>query len=497
MKVATFLAGLLLACRAANLAQATSKGIPSYTRNSIRTWFDISASRHPTLQHAVAMIRETGQPPDHKVAAFMPNHDATLTGFTTERANTRPVNIGRSRAAQLKRKENSMKYPPVLLTAVFLVSMGIASQAQDDCPPVGCNCSYFNGLYDDVNQENLSQTLQHYSGGNHNATYAAAVSCDFVDGSKQPDGLYKCADSGVASTHVTTGETTGDTSPTYIGHMSPTVHRISTSAQACTISGNGEISLSTTGVISVTECYTGDGLCLPSSMTFMFGNCSQNVTYTDHLGQYGSVLWQQPFVTPLSCPYLEAPGPSPIIIPLNGGDFSDAFTDSSNDSVLFPLRTGQQPQAMAWIAKDAPYGFLVLDRNGNDKIDALDEMFGNFTHQPMKIYPHDTERPYEPNGFHALSYFDAVGHGGNNDGVLSKDDEVWSLLRVWVDTCHCGQSQFGKLYTLDELGITTLGLRFVKAERQDRYGNKLKFKGFMVQNGRQVTVYDVFFRPAP
>jgi hypothetical protein len=129
-------------------------------------------------------------------------------------------------------------------------------------------------------------------------------------------------------------------------------------------------------------------------------------------------------------------------------------------------------------------------------------MFGNLTKQsydPEKDKGHlDANGIHHPNGFLALREFDECRpeyrKGGKCLGVLNDQAAIWSQLRVWVDTDMTGDSRFGKFYTLDELGITEIGLNYVEENRQDRYGNRLSFKGAMIQNGHAVPIYDVFFR---
>jgi hypothetical protein len=192
------------------------------------------------------------------------------------------------------------------------------------------------------------------------------------------------------------------------------------------------------------------------------------------------------------------------VIPLHGGGYVDAFTDfDAGDTVTFHLiEDPNSAYPMSWIAKGAPYGFLVLDRNLNGLIDNLREMFGNLTPQPrapvqsgQSQYPKlEGHKGYTPTGFGALAYFDRTDKGGNGDGVISKADSIWPQLRVWEDTCHCGVSSAGKMYTLDELGITEIGTSFVEEERRDRSGNQLRFKGYLKQGNAHVAIYDVFFR---
>ena len=208
----------------------------------------------------------------------------------------------------------------------------------------------------------------------------------------------------------------------------------------------------------------------------------------------------------------QALAPSPIVIPLDGGDYADAFSDfDSGETVTFDFAGRGHPLIMSWIQKDAPYGFLVLfrDAKGNpdqnwqtdgNTIDSVHKMFGNLTRQDYDpaTMPLGKDGFHHPNGFLALQVFDdgrpEYRRGGKCKGVLDKDAPIWPQLRVWVDTCFCTDSRLGRLYTLDELGITEIKLKYVEESRRDRYGNKLSFKGAMIQNGKTVPIYDVYFR---
>jgi hypothetical protein len=58
------------------------------------------------------------------------------------------------------------------------------------------------------------------------------------------------------------------------------------------------------------------------------------------------------------------------------------------------------------------YGFLVLDANGNGRIDDISEMFGD--------------------RFQG-GYAELAGYDSNHDGKISLGDLIWSELKVWQD----------------------------------------------------------------
>jgi Ca2+-binding RTX toxin-like protein len=127
---------------------------------------------------------------------------------------------------------------------------------------------------------------------------------------------------------------------------------------------------------------------------------------------------------------------------------SDVHFDMDGDGFL---------ERTAWVSPDD--GFLVLDLNadgtrgvGDGQIDQAEELvlshwfdWGNTT---------DLE---------ALATFDAwAGRGGNNDGILSDLDSVWSELRIWQDKNGNGvvDSDLDELKNLGEHGIQSINLSY-------------------------------------
>lgn len=157
------------------------------------------------------------------------------------------------------------------------------------------------------------------------------------------------------------------------------------------------------------------------------------------------------------------------------------------DGVAFDLDADGTPDLTAWTRGGSDEAFLVLDRNASGSIEDGKELFGDATPQPISD-------PELRNGFAALAVFDDSLSGGNEDGVIDANDEIFPSLQLWVDTNHDGTSDPDELVSLDEAGLVAIDLEYRALGRKDRHGNELRFASRVEMTTRVTKAWDVFFR---
>jgi hypothetical protein len=161
------------------------------------------------------------------------------------------------------------------------------------------------------------------------------------------------------------------------------------------------------------------------------------------------------------------------------------MTDAAG-GVVFNILNDNVPLAISWTAATSSNAFLVLDRNGNGRIDSGEELFGDLTPQPAFA---------APNGFLALAEYDKTGNGGNGNGRIDAGDAIFAQLRLWQDVNHNGASEPNELHPLPALGIGAIGLDYKESKWTDQYDNKFRYRAKVYDvNGAQAGrwAWDVF-----
>jgi len=174
---------------------------------------------------------------------------------------------------------------------------------------------------------------------------------------------------------------------------------------------------------------------------------------------------------------------SPIVLSLEDGRFD---LSSAEDPVLFDLLGTGDPALFSWTERGSDEAFLVLDRDGDGRIEGGRELFGDQSPQVPSA---------EPNGFRALAVFDDPMNGGNGDGWIDARDPIYEHLQLWNDANHDGVSQASELVDLEQGGVEALAVEYRTVGRRDPNGNLLRYQARVIRSvgaGAPVA-WDVFF----
>ncbi|MFM7363743.1 MAG: hypothetical protein ACKO11_04410, partial [Cuspidothrix sp.] len=167
---------------------------------------------------------------------------------------------------------------------------------------------------------------------------------------------------------------------------------------------------------------------------------------------------------------------SPIILDLDGNGVD---TISKSAGINFDLDGNKFAETTGWVGKND--GLLVLDKNGNGKIDNGTELFGNNT-----LLKNGTKAA---NGFVALAELD-----NNKDGKIDASDTAYNQLRVWKDSNSNGVVDTGELLTLTQAGVKSLNTGYTNQTQTDAQGNQhLQVGSYTRTDGSTRAMNDVWF----
>jgi hypothetical protein len=178
---------------------------------------------------------------------------------------------------------------------------------------------------------------------------------------------------------------------------------------------------------------------------------------------------------------------TPIIVDVLGNGYN--LTNAAG-GVDFDINSDGVKGRVSWTAAGSDDAFLVLDGNGDGMITLGAELFGYWSPQPASN---------NRNGFLALAEFDKPLDGGNGDGVINADDEVFEKLRLWQDKNHNGISEADELHRLPEFSVWIIDLKYKESKRTDEHGNRFRYRA-KVWRSREPKAgrwaWDVFLVPA-
>ena len=163
-------------------------------------------------------------------------------------------------------------------------------------------------------------------------------------------------------------------------------------------------------------------------------------------------------------------GGDPLVLDLNGNGIELSNADGA-DAVYWDIDVDGFNEKSGWIAGGD--GLLAIDTNNDGIINDHTELFGDQTGFD--------------NGFLALTQLDS-----NNDGSITTADTDFSNLLVWVDDNNDAISQSAELYTLSQLGITSINLNYAEVDYEISANPVLQESTF-VMNGQTRTIVDAYF----
>ena len=142
----------------------------------------------------------------------------------------------------------------------------------------------------------------------------------------------------------------------------------------------------------------------------------------------------------------EPPRVDPLVLDLDG-DGIETVGIQPGAAVLFDHDADGLKTGSGWVKADD--GILVLDLDGNGRIETGRELFGDQT----LVQSGANAGQRAANGLAALAQYDT-----HTDARIDSADAIYSQLQVWQDLNQDGISQSSELHSLAELGIASINL---------------------------------------
>ena len=163
----------------------------------------------------------------------------------------------------------------------------------------------------------------------------------------------------------------------------------------------------------------------------------------------------------------------PLIIDLNKDGIE--LNSWQNSGVLFDLNKDGLKESTAWVKSEADGGddvFLAIDKNNNNSIDDIEELFGNA----------------DQSGFLQLAAYDS-----NKDNLINSTDTQFNLLKLWHDKNANGTTEAGELTTLTQNNIKELSLNAINATQVINGSIRSQKADVTFTNNTKTTINEVWF----
>lgn len=166
---------------------------------------------------------------------------------------------------------------------------------------------------------------------------------------------------------------------------------------------------------------------------------------------------------------------SPLVLDLDGDGLDVIGLENSRAAMDIDL-DGVRDH-IGWIGPQD--GLLVLDKNGNGRVDNRTELFGDKGNE-------------NPDGFSNLGTYDE-----NKDGVINSADAVYARLLVWRDADGDSVAAKGELVSLSDAGVDSISLKASEVEKLVNGQMITHESSFTRRDGTKGGIYDLWFSYEP